>query len=667
MMAITSVMAASLWMIATADGLTVLQSKKGDPKPSELVYRHLQRQVHAAMDRRRKRVNQLENPAQIRAYQKRMRAFFIKQLGGFPRRSPLNAKVVGKLDDDGFRIEKVIFDSQPNHRITATLYLPKSKGPWPAVVVASGHSRTGRMAGYNQRFGIIMAKHGMAALCYDPIGQGERSQMLGKDGKPKHRSTTTEHFQIGVGSILVGRNTARYRVWDGMRCIDYLASRKDINAKRIGFTGCSGGGTLTSYVMALDDRVTCAAPACYLTTFRNLVDTIGPQDAEQNIFGQLAFGMDHPDYVLMRAPRPTLISATTKDFFDISGTWDNYRQCKRIYTKLGFPERVALVEGTGGHGVPMSNLNAIARWMGRWLLDKDEHFAETKLPTRPVKDLLCTQKGQVLLSPGELSVFQLNAKYESQLKSNRDAARKRKALSGGELRNRVRQLAGIRHLKELKEPTVKTAGTLKRSGYTIEKLVLERSDGVPLPTLRFTPAKATGDVYLYLHGEGKQADANPGGAIENLVKRGNTVVAVDLSGLGETRRSGGQLGDWKNFYMAYLLGKSYVGIRAEDVLVATRFAAASEEAKSRRIKLVAIGEAAIPALHVAAVEPRLFSTVQLRRMVPSWRPVVTATESHNQLVNTVHGALEVYDLPDLISLAGGKSVTIEQPAGVNDK
>lgn len=212
MTAITSVVAASLSMFAAADGLTALQSKIGDPKPSELVYRHLQRQVHAVMDRRLKRINQLEAPAQIRAYQKRLRAFFIKQLGGFPRRSPLNAKVVGKLDEEGFRIEKVIFDSQPNHRITATLYLPKSNGPWPAVVVASGHSRTGRMAGYNQRFGIIMAKHGMAALCYDPIGQGERSQMLGKDGKPKHRSTTTEHFQIGVGSILVGRNTARYRV-----------------------------------------------------------------------------------------------------------------------------------------------------------------------------------------------------------------------------------------------------------------------------------------------------------------------------------------------------------------------------------------------------------------------------------------------------------------------
>ena len=221
----------------------------------------------------------------------------------------------------------------------------------------------------------MLARHGMAALCYDPIGQGERSQILTADGKPQFTSTTQEHTLIGVGSILVGGNTARYRVWDGMRAIDYLASRPDIDAKRIGFTGCSGGGTLTSYVMALDDRVACAAPSCYLTTFRRLIETIGPQDAEQNIFGQIALGLDQPDYVLLRAPRPTLISSTTGDFFDIQGTWDNYRQAKRIFGRLGYPERVDLVEAEGGHGVQPANLIGITRWMRRWLLGKDDAVA----------------------------------------------------------------------------------------------------------------------------------------------------------------------------------------------------------------------------------------------------------------------------------------------------
>ena len=138
---------------------------------------------------------------------------------------------------------------------------PDGDGPFPGVAVSSGHSRTAKTAAYNQRFGVMLARHGMAALCFDPIGQGERSQILDDAGQPQFSGTTTEHFLIGVGSILVGRNTARYRIWDGMRAIDYLVSRPEIDPQRIGFTGCSGGGTLTSYVMALDDRVACAAPA----------------------------------------------------------------------------------------------------------------------------------------------------------------------------------------------------------------------------------------------------------------------------------------------------------------------------------------------------------------------------------------------------------------------
>ena len=145
----------------------------------------------------------------------------------------MNAQTVKTIQVGGYRIENVIFDSQPHHRITANLYLPEVDGPVPAVAVSSGHSRTGKTADYNQRFGIMLAKHGMAALCFDPIGQGERSQILTAEGQPQHNGTTTEHFLIGVGSTLVGRNTARYRIWDAMRAIDYLASRPEVDATKM--------------------------------------------------------------------------------------------------------------------------------------------------------------------------------------------------------------------------------------------------------------------------------------------------------------------------------------------------------------------------------------------------------------------------------------------------
>src|SRR5262249_9565783 len=142
-------------------------------------------------------------------------------------------------------------------------------------------------------------------------------------------ATTLEHTMVGVSSIPLGTSTARYRIWDGMRSLDYLASRPDIDPNRLGCTGNSGGGTLTSYLMALGERIAGAAPSCYLPSLRRLLETIGPQDAEQNIHAQIAFGMDHADYVMMRAPRPTLMCVATRDFFDINGAWNSFRQAKR--------------------------------------------------------------------------------------------------------------------------------------------------------------------------------------------------------------------------------------------------------------------------------------------------------------------------------------------------
>ena len=194
------------------------------------------------------------------------------------------------------------------------------------------------------------AKNGLAVLCFDPIGQGERLQALDDEGKAVVKGSTTEHTMAGIGALLVGRSAASYRIWDAIRSLDYLAGRPEVDAKRLGCTGNSGGGTETSYLMALDDRIAVAAPSCYITSLERLFATIGPQDAEQNITGQIAFGMDHADYVELRAPKPTLLCVGTQDFFDIKGSWDTFREVKLVYGRLGFGERVDLFEsGRTGH------------------------------------------------------------------------------------------------------------------------------------------------------------------------------------------------------------------------------------------------------------------------------------------------------------------------------
>ena len=633
-----------------------------EQRATSSLYANLQQQAYAALDRRMQGYEQLKTAEQIVAHQKKLRAFFIRQLGGFPERTPLHAQQIEVIQADGYHIENVIFQSQPNHHVTANLYLPDASTPVPGVVVSSGHSRTGKTADYNQRFGIMLAQHGIAALCFDPIGQGERSQLLTDAGEPQFQSTTTEHFLLGVGSILVGRNTARYRIWDALRSIDYLASRREVDPQRIGFTGCSGGGTLTSYVMALDNRVVCAAPACYLTTFRRLIETIGPQDAEQNIFGQITFGLDQPDYILMRAPRPTLISSTTGDFFDIQGSWHNYRQAKRIYGRLGYPERVDLVEVEGGHGVHPQNLATITHWMKRWLCGQDEPVPISELPVRPAGDLLCTASGQVLKSlPGERSVFELNREYESTLSQQREKLWQ--ATPRDEMLTRIQNLLGVRPASKLKPPTWQDLGRVQREDYHIDKLLLTTDSGIPLPALTFHPPSPVDAAYLYLHDDGKLGDSAPGQAIEKIVDAGYAVVSVDLRGQGETgsAKRDPLLTDWKTYYLAYLLGQSLVGPRVEDTLAAADFVAYYQKNrnKPREVHLVAVGQAGIVALHAAALHPKLFTSVTLRRTPRNWSEIVGRTTPSGQLDSTVHGVLEAYDLPDLVRLVGEDKVHFE--------
>jgi len=644
-----------------ADELRVLPAKIEGVAPQAMMHAYWMRQVREALDRRAADHEKLKTPEQWDTYQKRMREFFFSQLGPMPQPTPLGPRCVGRLQRDGYAIEKVIYQSQPGHSVTALFYLPDGKPPFPGVLVPCGHSDNGKAMEAYQRACILLAKNGFAVLCYDPIDQGERFQLLDAKGKPLVRGTVA-HCLTGVGSILLGRNTATFRVVDGMRSLDYLASRKEVDPTRLGCTGNSGGGTMTSYLMALDERIAAAAPSCYLTTFGRLLETIGPQDAEQNIYAQLAFGMDHADYVLMRAPRPTLMCTATRDFFDITGAWDTFRQAKRCYARLGFAERVDLVETDAEHGFSSPLRTAATRWMRRWLQGKDDAVTEAVWPVLSDKEARCTPEGQVMQLGGARSVYDINRDFEQQLA----AARKELWTSRGpqKMLDEVRRVTGIRRLGALPPPVCDKTGSISRKGYRIEKLVLRPEPGIWLPAHAFVPEKSGGDATLYVHGLGKQADAGPGGPIERLVAQGQIVLAMDPRGFGETQKTeksaySDYLGsEWKEAFLAYLLGKSYLAVRAEDVLVGARFLETYAKTEGpRRVHLTAIGQACPAALHAAALEPGQFASVSLKDALESWAQVVNKPLAKGQFVNVVHGALAVYDLPDLVDSLPKDKVT----------
>jgi cephalosporin-C deacetylase-like acetyl esterase len=631
-----------------------LQILTPEQEPRKMLYKVLLAEAQTHFDARKKLVASLKTPDEIQRRQRELRAKFTDAIGGLPEdKTPLNAKVVGTIKGDGFRVENVIYESRPNHHVTANLYLPDGKGPFPGVLIPCGHSDNGKAAEAYQRISILLAKNGMAALCYDPIGQGERLQLLGENKKAAIKGSTSEHTMVGVGALLVGQCTAGYRIWDGIRSIDYLVSRPEIDFNKIGCTGNSGGGTLTAYLMALDDRIVCAAPSCYITSLERLFATIGPQDAEQNIPGQVAFGMEHADYLTMRAPRPTLMCIASQDFFDAQGAWASFREASLVFGKLGHGERVALFEFDDKHGFSKPRREAAMRWMRRWLLNIDDAPSEGAFPSFKDADLQCTRSGQVLDDFKGISAFGLNLMEAKKYEARRAKFAK---LPEKERQAEIRRLLGL-------PDEIPTAKLLSQKSHYLEdrlsthKIVYETEKGILIPGLRFKHIQPKGPAVIYVPDNGLPPDGKlPKWLVEKYEKNHQEVYLFDLRGLGETAPAGKSAffgSDSKEAFLSIHLSRPLLGQRVLDVLSLLK-AIGGEE-----IQLVGAGTTGPIALHAAALDPRI-REISLDGAVRSWLTVVERPISYNQLTNVVPGVLKVYDLPELQGTLAPRKITMRE-------
>ncbi len=646
-----------------ADDLTVLGPDANSAAPRKMLHTYLLSEAQKQFDARRKVVETIKTPEALAKRSAELREKFIGALGGFPEKTPLNARTVGTIDGDGFRIERVIYESRPGHHVTANLYLPTGKDavkPCPAVLMPCGHDGNGKANSSYQRAAVLLAHNGIASLSYDPIGQGERRQILDDGGKPVIGSMTTEHSLVGVPALLVGECTASFRIWDGIRSIDYLAGRPEIDAKAIGCTGCSGGGTLTSYLMALDDRITAAAPSCYVTSLERLFATIGPQDGEQNIPGQVAFGMEHADFLTMGLPRATLLCAASKDFFDNQGTWTSFREAKRAATLLGMPQCVDILESDTQHGYPKQHREGMARFMRQWLLGKLEFTPEGDYTPLKTEQLLCTTSGQVLVDLKGKSVPDLIAAREAELAKARAALNRQRSKDDllADVRRRIALPTDIK-------PAVQSAaaGEVQRDGYVIRKLTFKTEPGIIVPALLAETRETTEKLplVLYVHGRGKSYDAAPGGPIEQLVKQGKRVLAVDLRGMGET--SPGTLPppgkpsplgvDYSEAQLSLHLAHPLLGQRVFDLIAVLNAIPAAVG-----VEVVGIESAGPIVLHAAALDRRI-KQITLRQSLVSWSAVARSPISDNQMTNVVSGALKSYDLTDLMGTLPTGTVVIQ--------
>jgi dienelactone hydrolase len=379
-----------MWKLVFAGALSLAPLAVADDRLLQWMDNIAQRQL----SEREAAIAKIHTVREVEARQKLVRSKIMELLGGLPDYTgPLNARVTGKIERSRYTIEKVIFESLPEFYVSADLYLPKGGGRHPGVLIPMGHWEQGKLAA--QPIAANLAMKGFVALAYDPIGQGERQQAYDRRIEASLAGgSTDQHFQAGAQSVLAGENFARYRIWDAKRALDYLHSRPEVDTEKIGVTGCSGGGTLTTYISALDSRVKVAAPACYINSWHQLF--AGPTgDSEQSFPFFLSSGLDVTDYIELFAPKPWLIASTAGDFFPIEGARHAYQEALDWYRIFNSAEKIRWAIGPGPHGTPLEVREAIYEWMIRWLKDGKGNFREEPVEMAPDFDLLASEGGQV--------------------------------------------------------------------------------------------------------------------------------------------------------------------------------------------------------------------------------------------------------------------------------
>jgi hypothetical protein len=635
-----------------------------------LFYHFLTGEANELLESRASKIAQISTMDELLQRQADVRKTMWEVLGPFPEKSSLNAKITSTVKKDGFRVENVIFESLPGFYVTASLFIPANiKKPAPAILFCSGHSTGVYRLEYYQLPLLNLVKKGFIVLAIDPIGQGERLQYFNQEkGGSVIGSSTQEHSYPSTQVFLLGKSIARYFLWDGIRGIDYLESRKEVDKKRIGVHGLSGGGTQTAYISALDDRVAASAPAGYITSYRRLMESVGVQDGEQNFYHGLSSGIDHADFIEIRAPKPTLIMATTGDFFSIQGTRETYSELKRIYEIAGKPDNIIITEDDYGHGYTKKNREAMYAFFQK-NLKLPGSSVEEEVEFITAKELQKTPSGQLSTSLGGETVFSLNRKETEMLLTELIASRNDLTSHLSGLLNSAKKLSGYKEPSVSYEPIF--TGRIQRDSYVIEKYFVKGEGDYVIPYLLFKPDLSNSRALIYLHPSGKSAEAAVGGEMEWFVQNGFTILAPDLIGIGEMG-PGIFKGDveidntsYNLWYTSVLIGRSIVGIRAGDVV---RLAGVlKRNHNTSEVYGLARKEMGPILLHAAAFDPDI-KRIALIEPYSSYQSIAMNRFYDPKFVHSiVPGALKTYDLPDLEASLAPRKLLIANATDGNSK
>jgi cephalosporin-C deacetylase-like acetyl esterase len=645
-------------VLIVAAASTVRAADSSALPPGELreeLTRYLTDEAEKHWNRRKATVAALNSPGQVRERQQYIRRWMLDAMGGFPSKTPLNAKITGGFTRDGYRVEHLVFESQPKFYVTANVYVPTNvKPPLPAVLGVAGHSATGKAIDTYQRAWIGMAKRGFLVLAFDPPGQGERSEYFDAAlGKSSVGIGTSEHTMAGIQCLLTGTTFARYEVWDGIRAFDYLLTRNDVDSKRIAVAGNSGGGTQSAYLAVMEPRLAASVISCYMTNWAQLWTKPGPQDAEQNFPGFLSAGLNFGDFMIAFAPKPITMLTGIRDYFPIDGARDTYAEVKRVFEVMDAPGRAGHFEYDDEHGWHKPRREATYRWLTRSLQGKEDDGTEPPIQPEPDKNLNATTTGQVSTSLGGETVRSLNRQLAEKLFAGRTAAR---VSDSQKLRGVIARRLGV---------PARSGGAPKTTVLGTDSILIETEPGIRIPALLSVPA-APGKhpATLYLNPDGRHSDRS---AIEELTRGGQVVLSLDPRGWGESapqQRSGGYSPMWQLAQRAMLIGRPLLGLQIYDVLRAFDYLVTRPDVDTSKVSIKGVGHGGVLALYAGALESRI-AAIASENAIASYMSIVRA-ERHSRVIEiVVPGVLHDFDLPDLAALIAPRHLRIASVRDAN--
>ncbi|WP_411274040.1 alpha/beta hydrolase family protein [Daejeonella sp.] len=604
----------------------------------------------------------LQSKTDAEAYVREIQGKIQKCFGPWPEKTQLNARTTGTLERDAYKIEKIIFESRPGFLVTANLYIPKGLNtPLPAIIGTCGHGDPGKATPVYQSFAQGLARKGYIVLIFDPIGQGERVQYLSSELKPQRGIGVSEHNYAGSQMVLCGEALSAWLTWDAIRCVDYLLTRTEVDAKQIGVTGNSGGGTQATWLCGVERRLSMAAPSCFIVGFGQNLQNELPADMEQCPPGALSLGLDHSDFIAAMAPKPVMILDQEKDYFDVRGAEESFSRMKKLYKLYGAEDSAALFIGPEYHGYSQHNREAMYEWFNK-ATKNGSPKAEPALTLEKEEALWCTPNGQV-------GGLKSRTVYSFTKQSSESLKKKRRVLDIESLRKAVVSNLklpspdGIPNYRILRPSADRQYPKKFAATYAIETessilaLVYRLSD---TPLLSRPPLGLKRAILYVSHHSADDELRNDAMLKELIVGEPNAAVfACDVRGIGESQPNTCNddfLKPYGNdyFYAAHsnMLDYPYVGQKTFDVL---RIIEWLKSYGHTDIHLVARGWGAVPATFAGLLSESV-KQITLKNALTSYTEIAENEDYDWPLSTLLPGVLKEFDLPDCYHALASKNL-----------